>query len=85
MNPTKQEPKTLYEMRIQIDKRGNTELSHIREVKAYYDDVPDEAIYNTDCGVIRVLYFPTYAKAKAAQWRYLKPLLHGKAVIARKY
>jgi len=85
MNPTKKEPKTLYEIRITIDKRGNTEIGAPHAVKSYYDDVPDEAIYNTDCGVIRVLYFETHAQAKRAQWRYLSPLMHGKAVLARKY
>lgn len=84
MKPTR-EPKTLYEIRITIDKQGNVEISRVRQVKSYYDDVPDEAVYNTDCGIIRVLYFTTYAQAKSAQWRYLKPLMHGRAVIARKY
>lgn len=84
MQPLK-EPKTLYEIRITIDKHGNTEISRIKQVKSYYAEVPDEVTYNTDCGIIRALYFETYARAKSAQWQYLKPLMRGRAVLARKY
>ena len=79
------EPKTFYEIRIAIDNQGNTEINRVKEVKSYYDEVPDEATYRTDWGLIRVLYFPTYAKARAAQLNYLKPLMRGKAVFVRKY
>lgn len=44
MKPTR-EPKTLYEIRITIDKQGNVEISRVRQVKSYYDDVPLSLIH----------------------------------------